>query len=251
MTDRNPADPYPTSPYPAYPPQAPAGHYPGPPPAFGPPEPKKSRLWLWLTLAGVVLVLCCGGGTVAGLVLYNASDDSPIALPTITKSPSPAASSPSSTSSVTLTVPATLGGYPKFTDTRIDPLLDSLKSQMEGIPGANVNGVVSGVYGNPAKQQMRLFVAAKAYIPNPDGVIAGMLTGFKASGAKTSNFADVPTGPLGGAAQCGDVDQNGVEMALCVWADSETFGMIFFYFAKASTVKSTFVQARGEIESRA
>ncbi|MBB5867282.1 hypothetical protein F4553_000661 [Allocatelliglobosispora scoriae] len=259
MTDHHPAEPYPTAPYPAYLPPGQVGYG----PMIPPPAPKKSRLWLWLGITAVALLLCCGGGTTAGIVLYNASEQSagdPIALPPVTADspePTPQPTLPLSTptptlgSSVTLVAPKKLAGYPHIDNPAFATLVEALKAQMQTIPGAEVGGVVSGVYGDVVQHQMRLMVAVKADLPNPEMMPDAILNGLKTSGAKTSNFGAVPPGPLGGAAQCGDVRQSNVDMALCVWADDASFGMIFFYYVKATTVKAVFLQARGEIESRA
>lgn len=249
MSEPTPAEPYPTSPYPAYQPQNPVPGYP-----VGPVEPpkKKSKLWLWLTLGAVALVLCCGGIGVAGFIAYNAAEDEVNALPS-TGTSTPAAetttAAPQTGGDVRLATPDKLAGYPKLTDKAFQDLLSATTEQVKESTNGLSTEVVSGLYGDPAQQQMRIFVAAKAKIPQPQAFLTGMIVGLKSS-MNGADFSEVDAGPLGGTAQCGDAEQQGIDVAICMWVDGDSYGMVFFFFEKTSKIKAAFLQARSQIEIR-
>lgn len=259
MSEPNPANPDPTSAYPAYRPygQQPWGDYqasqpyPAPQPAAvlettssmypGPPHPK-SMLWLWLTLGAVVLILFTA--TVAG-VYFLADVGTPKSA-----APAPAAQSgsPAPAAAIKLAVPAKLVGYPKLTDRKSQQLETEMHKAISS--SGMAEQVVSGAYGNLKKHQLRLFVAVKMSIPQPDDFIKGTAESLgKNLGIK--KFAPVPAGPLGGAATCGDTRKDGAPITMCVWADHGSFGLVAFFGQKVSAVTATFVQARGQIESTA
>ena len=63
-------------------------------------------------------------------------------------------------------------------------------------------------------------------------------------------MTDTDPGPLGGIAKCGDSDPSGVKMAVCVWSDNGSVGMIAMLFKGRPTLEKEFVSMRGEIEKK-
>jgi hypothetical protein len=73
---------------------------------------------------------------------------------------------------------------------------------------------------------------------------------MSASGFPASNLKDTAPGPLGGIAKCGDGEAAGVPMAVCVWSDNGSVGMLAMLFKKSADLEKEFVAMRGQIEQK-
>jgi len=241
----------PTAVYPAVGYDQPYTGYPPPPP----PAPKR-RTGLWIGLGAVVLVLCLAGGAFAGIAILNTADDKPTTLSTGQPSaePSqsagetpPASPSPSvATSNIKVVLPAKLLGQPRITDASLQQLADQMTAQLKDT-SPDATGAVSGFYGNLSKQNLTMVIAVSAPILSPATWASGMTAGLKQS-LNAGTFHNVSPGPLGGSAKCADAKASNVSIALCLWADSGSYGVIGFYFKKVTAVKSDFIKARGQVE---
>jgi hypothetical protein len=235
--------------------------YPGQPPYPGQPGPAapKRRTGLWLALGAVLLVLCLAGGAFAGIAILNTADDKPTTLstgqpsaePSQTPAETPSASpSPSAaTSNIKVVLPAKLLGQPRVTDATLQQLADQMTEQMKNT-APDATNAVSGFYGNINKQILTMVIAVAAPVDHPSTWANGMTAGLKQS-LNAGTFHDVSPGPLGGSAKCADAKAGGINIAVCLWADKGSYGVIGFYFKKVSAVKSDFVKARSQVEVRA
>jgi serine/threonine protein kinase len=203
-----------------------------------------SRQWLWITLP-LVLVLLAAGGTVTAILLSQDSVPPPSAGATTTMPPTAAGA-------LTLVVPAQLAGLTKNTQTDLQTAADNVVKQLENdIDGET--GAVAAFYNDPHNAGSRvLFIGVTADIVSPMIEIDDSFSSFNSSGdIKVSNIVEVPAGPLGGKAKCGDGMTGDVKIVVCVWADNESLGFIVFYNRSIEDSKQLMLRIRGEASKRA
>lgn len=229
-------NPYPQNAYPAaqyQPEQYPAEPY---PPAA---PPKKSRTGLWVLLVIVLLVLCCGGGIGAYVLTQN--DDPGTVTPSTSTSTS---AKPRKTTSVAL--PKKLIGRARTTDKTLKAAETTVIN--DETKGLNKKAtVVAGYFGSAANKDLMLAVAV--LVPGE-----GEANILKAVDEGMQQFKDlkprvVAAGPLGGKAKCGDTTLEGTKIAICYWADNDSYGYLMFFGASSPKVESLLAKARGEIET--
>lgn len=215
--------------------------------ALEPQAVRKSRLWSWLTVGGVLISLVVG--LTIGTVL--ATQDKRAGARTNMPTPSSPASSPTGAPTqtdtapkvVVVAAPKTLLGKPKMADHNLQKsAATTVTSLVAAVPTASK--AVTGIYGTSAKD-MIMVVAAPASITSPDDVLDAMQKAI--SGQLTSTGAADP-GPLGGSARCGDIVIRNTRMAICMWADQDSFGYVYFVGKRAVAVNDLFVRARGQVE---
>lgn len=217
---------------PSYPQPGDQGAYPPPgagvPPYGAPPVKKKSSaLKIVLIVVGVIALLCVAGIAVA----VFAAKDKINEVVDATK--------------ITVVEPATLGGRDKTDNESLQKSLDGLDSQ---IPGAT--GSVVAVYGDPAKQDLVMVVAASSINGSAQDRFDEFTSGLGQGGIKVDTMTATEPGPLGGIAKCGDSETAGVPMAVCVWSDNGSAGMITMMFKKKADLEKEFVAMRGEVEHK-
>jgi hypothetical protein len=227
---------------------------PGYPPPI-PPAPKSRTLPIVLTIIGIVLVLCVGGGTAVALVVKNqdkknAADTSATTAPTqTTDEPTPDQTdqtTPPATTKVTIAAPKTLGGRPKLNDDALAGVTDALKTALGQVPGATNS--VGALYGTISKQDIVVLAAAEATVDDPPTMLDLLFSGASSGAGKVSNVTSAPTGSLGGAAKCGTATDSGTNMALCTWADSGSIGMLIWYDKSVAKAKAEFPRLRAQVE---
>jgi hypothetical protein len=221
-----------------YPTSAPPGHGGFPPPGapqyggpqFGAPKKKSSALKIVLSVVAVIAVLCIGG---VAVTFFLAKDE-------VTKVVDAAR--------ITVVEPETLGGRPKVTDPTVAGSVSSLDSELSKVPGATES--VGAVYGDVQAQDLVMIAAASSVTGSPqerfDEFTSGMTTGTM----KVDNLTDTDPGPLGGIAKCGDSTASGVQMAVCVWSDNGSIGLITMLFKGKSDLEKEFIGMRGQIERK-
>jgi hypothetical protein len=226
-------------------------------PGFPPPvPPQKSKTPIILGVVALVLVLCVGGVTSLYLVGKNAIDETNKALDTAA-SGLPTTESTSGTettepappkANITITEPAKLGGRPKLTD---EQFADITKELQDGIAADYGAGNSFGAfYGELGSEDIVIAIGVETDVPQPKTALAGTFAGIGIGGLKVNNLTDASTGKLGGVAKCGDGDAEGVDVAVCSWADEGSIGMIMWYFKKAKQVKTEFPKLRAQIETK-
>jgi len=231
----------------AYPPPPGQGSYPPPdqgsypPPGYQgapqygmgqPPQKKSSALKIVLIVVGVVALLCVAGGVVA----FVAAKDKVEQVVDATK--------------ITVVEPETLGGRAKASDPTLQTSINGLDGIMSNMPGATSS--VGGIYGDLQKQDVVMVAAASSISGSAQERFDAMTQGLGGSGGmKIDNFSDTEPGPLGGIAKCGDTDTAGVPMAVCVWSDNGSSGMLLMMFKQKAELEKEFVTLRGEVEKKA
>jgi hypothetical protein len=279
-----PGEPYPgqSQPYPGQP-QYPATPYPGPysgqpnpdvpssvppqpgypyapypgfaPPAAEPPKAKSRTLPIVLTSVAIFLVLCLGGSTAVVLVFKNQDDK----LTAADTTPSPATTAPPTeeptpdpttkpAATVKIVEPKTLGGRPKVSTKELKSYVDLLKTMMSSYPSASKS--VSGMYGRIGTRNVVVMAAAEADVVLPETTVDALLASGGSS-TKVTGITSVPAGSLGGSAKCGNSSSAGEKLAICVWADQGSLGLVVWYFKSSSAIKSEFPKVRAEIEKKA
>jgi hypothetical protein len=207
------------------------GQQPGMPPPYGaPPRKKSSALKIILIVGGVIAVLCIGGGVVAFFAAKDKVSD--VVDATRTR----------------VVEPATLGGRPKVTDPTVSGSVSGLDSELAKVPGAT--GSVGALYGDTQKQDLVMVAAASSITGSAQSKYDSFTSGMSASGFPASNLKDTAPGPLGGIAKCGDGEAAGVPMAVCVWSDNGSVGMLAMLFKKSADLEKEFVAMRGQIEQK-
>jgi hypothetical protein len=259
---------------PPYPPQPdPTMQYPGPPqpydpnqqyapaPQFGfpPPAPPKSKTTpIVVSVVALVLVLCVGVVTSLYLIGKNATDDETRkavdaagTAGTRTEATTAPAVDPTTAApqvTIKITEPAKLGGRPKLTDADFASLTEELRDSLSEEYGGGSS--VGAFYGDLYDEDVVIAIAVETDVPLPQVALAGTFAGIGSGGLKVTGLTAAGTGKLGGVAKCGDADAEGVDVAVCSWADEGSIGMIMWYFKKARQVKTEFPKLRAQIETK-
>ncbi|MGC4896487.1 hypothetical protein [Micromonospora sp. DT31] len=241
-----PSNPHPGS----YPPPQQGGYQPPQQPQYGgdyqqgpqqpqyggaqlgaPVPPKKSGVGkILLIVLAVVLVLCVGGGIAAWVFTKDTVDD----VVTATKT--------------RVVEPTTLGGRPKITDSQIQSTAAQMKSQLASdVPKAS--STAGAFYGDLTKKDLVMIAGVSGVIADPKKELDDAAAAITPSLA-TNNFKTVDAGPLGGDAKCSDGKASGEPVAVCLWADRGSLGMVVLYFKSAAELQSQFVSLRGEVEKQ-
>jgi hypothetical protein len=233
---------------------------PGFPPPPVPPQQKSRTLPIVLTIIGIVLVLCVGGGTAVALVVKNNQDKKNTADTSSTNTPTQSTDDPTpeqtdattappaQTTKVTIAAPKTLGGRPKLNDDALAGITDELKSALGQVPGATNS--VGALYGTASKQDIVVLAAAEATVDDPDTMLDLLFSGAASGAGKITGVTSAPTGSLGGAAKCGLATDSGTHMALCTWADSGSLGMLIWYEKSVAKAKAEFPRLRAQVEKQ-
>jgi hypothetical protein len=244
-----PAAPYP----PAYPaPAYPTATYPATawPPGAPPEPPKRSMTTFWVTIAAVVVVSVFAIGVIGVVLLSNSghkggataqatAGSSPAAKPATEPTEEPA--DPSSS----VAMPTTVGGLKKTDNPAYAGMTDQIASQMEGlIPSTAHVGV--GVYDDPDStlgiaMVMRMDLEV---VGSTAGAVDGAFAGMKGMGKLSGLHSVKAPAPLMGPGKCGNVESQGIKMAVCVAADGHTVSMAMFMERSAKEVEGLFGKIR-------
>lgn len=236
------------SPYP----HAGAPYSPGPQ-IYAPPAATAPRHGLVIALVVLALVIV-GSGVATGIALLGSLGDASTGVlrsqePVFTPTPDQTASAPPL--ELRLSVPPTLAGLNKSTETELqrtaDQAVTDVKRELDGERDA-----VAAFYDDPAAASKRvLFLGITADITSPVTEIDATFTSFNnTSDVRVGNVADVPAGPLGGRAKCGDGRSRDITIVLCVWGDDESLGMVVFYNRARPESATLFLQIRNDASSR-
>jgi len=208
---------------PGYPPQPPLAGYPppqpgypsqgypqqGPPPIYGQPPvvpmgppPKRSRkgLWISLSVAGVLLLACCGGGLAFFLPVVNESS--------------------------TVSAPAQVAGMNRVDDPEFSRLADELGTEVK--KDSSADGSALGFY-TPGDDKTKgvVAIAVSGQFLFPDNNIDQAFKSFSSNGTLQGRH-DYPAGPMGGRVVCDSASMSGITMPLCIWSDHGSFGVCLF-----------------------
>ena len=180
------------------------------------------RRWLWLSL-GVTGVVAAA---VIAVILTSGS--------------------PGGGVTHTVVMPASLGLYKWAPDLEKNAGLPGLAASVAETGGRQVSGVRSRIYERPAPG---------GAAPQVLEVIGGhLLTTSPASSAITligryPGAHAVPSGPMGGSAACFEQAAGTADsVAMCVWSDNDSFGMLTSPTLNAASLADLMVQDRPLIE---
>lgn len=185
---------------------------------------REHRSWLgstkWMVLAsfvGVLIGLTLAGGGLQHLRSLVGTD-----------------------SSVRLTEPDTLQGFPRVSD----PVVLNELSAVKASYGRDVESVVAA-YGDPRDPQLMVHVVA-ANLSNPRTNLDRLLT--DTTGTTPREVVPVEPGPLGGIAQCGVADIDLGTVAVCAWVADNSFGKFIWAGASLHDASREFVSIRDQLE---
>ncbi|WP_143232751.1 hypothetical protein [Actinoplanes regularis] len=206
--------------------QPPAQPIYGPPGFSPPPQPRKPRaLPITLVSIAIALVLCVGGLAVIGVL----TDDG---------------ARKSKSANITVVEPATLGARPKLDSPKFTQIAKTmLDKAATDFPG--VTKSVGPFYGVPAKDNVVIALAIAAPIAHPDIALSASLT---SASHPVEETVVVNTGSAGGNATCGTTKISGSDMAICVWTDEGSLGMLIWYNSTVSAAVAEFPALRAEIK---
>lgn len=207
------------------------GGYPGamPPGGFPPMPPKKSPILKIALISIAAIVVLCGGILVAGVLLTKKKVADVV-----------------DAAKTTVVEPTTLGGRPKITEPALANIMVALSDKMSEIPGAT--GSVGAIYGDPAQQDLVMVAAASSLSGTPQSKFDQFVSGMDEGGFASADMKDTEPGPLGGIAKCGDGSPGGTSMAICIWSDNGSVGMIAMLLKSVPDLEKEFVDMRGQIE---
>ena len=226
----------------SYPPPADQGFYPPPGAGYpgqgapqygtGPvPKKKSSALKIVLIVVGVIALLCVTGS----VVIFFAAKDKVTEVIDASK--------------ITVVEPETLGGRPKASDPSLQGTADGLNGSMSNIPGAT--GSVGAIYGDPQNQDIVMVAAASSINGSAEDHFKDLNASSGGLGGITiDNLTDTDPGPLGGIAKCGDTNNAGVPMAICLWSDNGSVGLLAMLFKEKADLEKEFITMRSEVEKK-
>ncbi|WIM95290.1 hypothetical protein ACTOB_007379 [Actinoplanes oblitus] len=215
------------------------------PPGFPPPAPKKSRVLPIVLLSIAIVLVLCVGGIVAIAVLADKED-------TDARSPKPGVSATTGrdtapAADITVVEPKTLGGRPKLTTAEFADITKTMEDGLlTGYPGATTS--FGAFYGTPAKKNMVMAIGVAAPIPNPELELSKNITSMSLTGISVDDIVAVDTGSYGGAAKCGSGKTSGVDLAVCIWSDKGSVGMLVWYYTSVTKAKAELPKLRAQIE---
>ena len=161
---------------------------------------RRLLLWVWTGVAAVVVAAAAVGVTAFLLRAHGLSH--------------------------TLAVPSKLGSYVRRPSLERQMNAKQLQQQVIAKSAGQASHVVSAVYENSdgvsgkAPPQIILFIGGNLTGVSPSGFITSFTSQFK--GAQSTS-----AGTLGGKAACVNAQNSATgSVALCTWADSDTFGVV-------------------------
>jgi hypothetical protein len=128
---------------------------------------------------------------------------------------------------VSLVVPVSLSGRWLLREPEIDRFTDALVRPCPR-ERANTSQAAATVYGDRTRD---LVVVVTAYKPNriPAATLNEVVAEVGAGIQRLTDLTGVDPGPLGGAATCGTAEGTPFDIAVCVWADRDSVGLVLVY----------------------
>jgi hypothetical protein len=242
------------APYPAPPAAYPTATYPAAawPPVAPPQPPKRSMTWFWVTVSAVVVVAVFAIGAVGVVLLSRTSGDkggSAAAPPTAgsshrTEPTAEPTEEPAADPSDQVAMPDTVGGLHKTDNPAYAGMTDQLAGQMEGLMPSTAH-VGVGVYDDPKSTLgIAMVMRMDLNVSSTAGAIDGAFTGIKGMGKVSGLHSIKAPAPLTGPGKCGNVESQGIQMAVCVAADGHTVSMAMFMERSAKDVEGLFNKIR-------
>jgi hypothetical protein len=126
----------------------------------------------------------------------------------------------------TLTTPDSVAGMPRLTDDRSLSIGDEMTAYIRD--QTHVDSSMAALYApDGVPDQAVLVYAGTHFVSNPGGAVNDVFTGFsRSSGLTVTNMASTGPGAMGGTAKCGQTRTADVPIALCVWGDHGSVGVV-------------------------
>jgi hypothetical protein len=204
---------------------------PGPGPGPGRPAHRRSETGRLVAVVLAAVVLVCAVSATAAYLVTRDSGKTAVA-----------------TAHTRLVAPGTLAGRARVNQPSIQAGIDAAVAELKGQHG--ITSVVGGAYGDLAKRDLVIVVAAAQAIADPTRALDPFIAGMSRAGVRVTGLTAVSPGPLGGVAKCGDTTVSGIAAGICAWADRASTGSVVIYFANAAAAKAEFVRIRGAVELR-
>jgi hypothetical protein len=154
-------------------------------------------------------------GALAGLLLLCGIGGYAVARPYLAEHPA------------TLTTPEQVAGL-RLTD---DPTVIEFAAQLSATltDAATFDDVVAAAYRDEAAPDRAvIFLGGTRLQIRPERELEAWFEGYRAGSGDLTGLAAVDPGPLGGHAKCGTSVLEGLEMAVCGWADYGSLGIGLF-----------------------
>ncbi|HEY6278096.1 MAG TPA: hypothetical protein VIX86_17390 [Streptosporangiaceae bacterium] len=184
----------------------------------------RSRIWLYAGVAGLAVV---GSLVLAGTMLLGHGGPAH-----------------------TLITPAKLGAYVRSPQLEQQMGARGLQQQVISRSAGQASHVIYAVYENNAtasggSPQVILFIGGHLSGVSPSGFISSFSTQFK--GASSTS-----PGSMGGSAACVNANANVTgQVALCTWADNDTFGVVASPTMSAAQLAAQMRTIRPQVEHTA
>jgi hypothetical protein len=142
-----------------------------------------------------------------------------------------------------LSIPESINGATLMTD----PQSQRIKQTMiDGLDNNGIHDSVAGFYGSSgAPASMVLAAHGRGSV---DSKMADVEAGLQSSASVTTPMTDEPAGKLGGQMQCGAIGEGSVTVPICVWADTDTVGVVGLFGTPSAEVPSTALTYREAVE---
>jgi hypothetical protein len=166
-----------------------------------PPPKRRSGLKIALAVAGALVLL--GGGLG---YLY--------ARPYLVEFPA------------TLTTPDGITGMPRLTDDRSQSIGDEMTAYLRNQAG-NDSSMAAFYAPDGVPGQAVLVYAGTHFVPKPGSAVNDVFAGFsRSSGLTVTDMTSTGPGAMGGTAKCGQTRMSSLPIALCVWGDHGSVGVV-------------------------
>lgn len=166
------------------------------------PLPRRRRTWLKVTLAVLAVLVVTG----AGLGYWAVR-------PFLAQYPS------------TLTTPDSVAGMPRLTDARVQAIGDEMTGFLGNRAGADSS--IAAFYAPDGRPDQAVMVyAGTSFVFDPGVAVNDAFAGMATGGLAVTDLTPTGPGVLGGVATCGRTQTASVPVAVCIWGDHGSVGVV-------------------------
>jgi hypothetical protein len=149
----------------------------------------------------------------------------------------------------TVNPPPQIGDLRRDTSADAQSTADYIRAAVASAAGLDAS--IGDVYSTPTGTgDSVIFAGGTTAIWTPSSSLKNALAVVSDDSGGVSNLQNVPTGTLGGIAQCGVTKTDGADMPVCAWADYSSVGIVLFPNRSAADAQKLFATLRPAIEHR-
>lgn len=190
-----------------------------------PANPNRRRALLFAI--GGAAVLCVASGVVFGPRIYHVTSER----------------------GTTVTPPPTIGDLRRDTSTDAQSTADYIRAAVASAAG--LTNSIGDVYStSTGTEDSIIFAGGTAAVWGPSGSLKDAFSVVADDTGGVQNLQSVPTGALGGVAQCGTTKTDDADMPVCGWADYGSVGIALFPNRPLDQARKLFTDMRPAIEHR-